>query len=68
MPSDVDIASNALHEIGEKSITSLDDDSDRARLVKQFYAVTRDATLRAHPWNFATTRRSLAQETAAPVF
>ena len=68
MPSDVDIASNALHEIGEKSITSFDDDSDRARLVKRFYDMTRDATLRAHPWNFAVTRRALAQESAAPIF
>mgnify|MGYP001610872693 CR=1 FL=1 len=68
MPSDVEIASAALHELGAAAITAFDDDSDRARVVKALYDATRDATLRAHPWNFALVRKARAQDATAPLF
>lgn len=66
MASVVELCSNALAELGEDTITSLTDDTPRARLCNRFYPSTRDAVLRAHPWNCATARQSLAQLAAAP--
>lgn len=65
--SDVSIANLALTELGDQIITSLTDDSDRARACSLFYVPTRDAVLRAHPWKFATTRLELAALEAEPV-
>jgi len=61
--SEVDICAYALRLIGDQPITALTDNSDRARLCNSIYALTRDATLRAHPWNFATFRAALATAT-----
>lgn len=56
MSERVDIANMALNAIGEQEITSLEDDSDRARVVKTNYIPARDATLEAHEWSFAIER------------
>ena len=61
MATEVSICSNALRRLGDNPITSLTDDTERARLCNSFYADARDAVLRLHPWNFAITRASLAQ-------
>ena len=68
MATEVSICSNALRRLGEDPITSLTDDTERARLCNAFYADARDACLRSHPWNFAITRASLAQLSATPVY
>jgi hypothetical protein len=59
MASEVEICSNALRKLGDKPITALTDDSDRARLCNALYGDTRDAVLRAHPWNCALMRVAL---------
>lgn len=61
MASVVDICNSALAQLGEESITSLDDNSKKARLCKQFYEDTRDAVLRAYPWRCAIEFQSLNQ-------
>lgn len=58
--SDVDIANAALIDLGHEQIQSFFDDSDQARAINAIYAMNRDRTLAAHPWNFATKRLSLA--------
>jgi|TARA_R100000455_G_C6269847_1_gene125537 hypothetical protein len=68
MATEVSICSNALRRLGDDPITSLTDDTERARLCNAFYADARDACLRSHPWNFAITRASLAQLSATPVY
>ena len=68
MATEVSICSNALRRLGDDPITSLTDDTERARLCNSFYADARDACLRSHPWNFAITRASLAQLSATPVY
>lgn len=68
MASEVEICANALRDLGEDPITSLTDDTERARLCNAVYASTRDAVLRAYPWNFAIARQTLAREQAAPAF
>jgi hypothetical protein len=64
----VEIASNALRLLGAKPVTSLDDDSERARQVNAFWPNCRDATLRAYPWKFASTRAALGQLAAGPLW
>ncbi len=68
MSSDVDICNQALVLIGDSPIAAFTDANDRAVVAKRFYESTRDATLRAHPWNFAITRKTLALEAAVPEF
>ena len=68
MATEVSICSNALRRLGDDPITSLTDDTERARLCNSFYADTRDAVLRLHPWNFAITRASLSKLSTAPAY
>jgi hypothetical protein len=68
MASDVEIANNALSMLGDDPITSLTDDTPRARLVNRIYPQTRDAVLRSHPWNCATSRATLGQLSTSPVY
>ena len=70
MASAVDVASKALALIGSEPITSLDppDNTVRAKTIALQYNDARDATLRAHPWNFAIKRASLSADVAAPVW
>jgi hypothetical protein len=64
----VSICSNALLMLGAKTISAIDEDSDRAQLAANLYDSTRDAVLRSHPWNCAVKRVVLAADTEAPAF
>lgn len=66
--SKVQICSNALLMLGAQPINSFDDESDRALLVSNLWPNARDAILRAHPWNCAIKRVSLAPSVTAPAF
>ena len=68
MATEVSICSNALRRLGDSPITSLTDDTERARLCNAFYPDARDHVLRAHPWNFAITRASLAKLSDTPAY
>ena len=68
MATEVSICSNALRRLGDDPITSLTDDTERARLCNSLYAPARDAVLRSHPWNFAITRATLAQLSTTPAY
>ena len=68
MASVVDICNLALNEIGEEPIMDLLEDSKQSRLCNQFYELTRDMILRAHPWNFAIKRVELAMLAETPAF
>lgn len=68
MASEVDIANRALQKLGAESIASLTQDSENARACNLCYEPIRDAELRAHPWNFAIKRASLAADSTAPEF
>lgn len=56
MSARIDIVNNALTWLGEETITSLEDDSDAALIMKTNYEIARDATLEAHDWSFAIKR------------
>jgi hypothetical protein len=68
MATEVSICSNALRKLGDEAITSLSDNTERARLSNAFYEPTRDAVLRAHTWNFAIARQKLSKLTSIPAF
>lgn len=68
MASEVSICNGALLKVGAKTITSLLDGSNEAKICNEFYAKTRDAVLRAHPWNFAIARQSLVRLNPDPIF
>lgn len=66
--SEVSICNIALTMLGEKSITSLGDDSKQARYCALRYGDVRNAVLRAHPWNCALARAQLARLADDPAF
>ena len=68
MATEVSICSNALRKLGDDPITSLNDNTERARLCNGFYEPARDSILRSHPWNFAITRATLAQLSSTPAY
>ena len=68
MATEVSICSNALRKLGDDPITSLSDNTERARLCNGFYEPARDSILRSHPWNFAITRATLAQLSSTPAY
>lgn len=66
--SEIQICSNALLLIGDNPISSFDDGSDRATLASNLWDNSRQAVLRAHPWNCAKEMVALAPESTAPAF
>lgn len=66
--SDVQICNIGLIRVGEKTITALNEGTRQANTANTLYADLRDAVLRAHPWNFATVRKQLAQSARTPAF
>lgn len=68
MATEVSICSNALRKLGDSPITSLTENSERARLCNALYEPARDSLLRSHAWNFAITRAALSQISSTPAF
>lgn len=66
--TDVSICSNALLLLGAQPINDFNEENDRTRLAANLFPYTRDAILRAHPWNCAVKRLILAPEVATPAF
>ena len=68
MASKVTIVNAALHKLGGKRIASFDDESSNADLARDTYEQLRDKLLRAHDWDFASRRASLAASATSPVW
>jgi hypothetical protein len=68
MASAVDICNSALAKVGTARITSLDNNSEEARLCKELYPKLKLELLRSHPWNFAINRVELAEIGTDPIF
>ena len=68
MASEIGIVVSALLELGEEPVVSLDQDVERARVMRGLYAAERDGLLEEHPWNFATVRAGLARLAEGPAF
>ena len=68
MASEVDIINSALNMLGASNIISRGEDSKSARITNQRYDYVRDAVLRAHPWNCAIKRTTLAADSDSAPF
>lgn len=65
----VDVASEALGQLGRAPITDLDDTTDPVAVqCKQYFGSLLRTMLRDHPWNFAKDRVELAENATAPIF
>lgn len=64
----VGICNSALVKIGGELISTLSDDTKRARLCNEQYEKKRDEVLYSHPWNFALTRTTLSPDVAEPEY
>lgn len=62
----IDICNYALKVLGEKAITSIEDESDRAKTLESLYYIARDAVIEEAEWTFATRRFKPAVSTTAP--
>ncbi|KAB1441836.1 hypothetical protein [Pseudodesulfovibrio senegalensis] len=62
----IEICNNALQDLGEDPIMSLVDESKGARLCNRRWPASRDAVLRAHPWNCCMAQAELAASVDAP--
>ena len=68
MAREDDIINSALNMLGASNIISRGEDSKSARITNQRYDYVRDAVLRAHPWNCAIKRVTLAADSDSPTF
>ena len=66
MASLVEIANQALYRVGDESIISLTDNTNRARAINNSWPFVRQEVLRSHSWNAATTRTKVAALTTSP--
>ena len=64
----VGLCNQALHMLGQKSLISMTEDTEAARLCNGRYVYNRDATIRSYPWNCAMYRVTLALSTTAPTW
>lgn len=67
MPSKTDICNLALGKISQGFITNIDDEVRPAEVCKMAFPVLLRGMLHDHKWNFAESRKVLAQDVAAPV-
>lgn len=65
-PSELSIANAALVMLGERRITSFDEETKPARILKERFDAIRDTLLRESEWNFAVARTTLPADTEAP--
>jgi len=59
MSTDLQITNMVLRRLGDSPVSATTEQTTKARLVAELYATIRQATLAAHPWNFALSRRTL---------
>ena len=68
MASKIEIVNRALVKLGEQRITSIDDTSKRATVMKDLWDTERDSELRKRRWSFSIRRASLPADSEAPEF
>lgn len=69
MASQVSIANYAAVKVGaETALSSLSENNKLARAISAVWDIALDATLAAHPWNFAIARASLPELVDLPAY
>lgn len=64
----VSVCNSALVKVGADRISSITQNTKSAILLNAIFNQTRDNVLRAHPWNFAMKRATLAPTSTTPEF
>ena len=64
----LDIINTALISLGAPPVQSINEETTQARIIKAVWNLSLRAVLRAHPWNFAISRKILAPLTTPPAF
>jgi len=64
----VQIVNNGLARISQEAITSLNEDTEQARISNLIYEQVRDDVITDHVWNFAVKRIELARDSEGPAF
>ena len=59
--SPVSICNSALVKLGAERLNSLTENTVQARVCNEQYEKVRDDLLASHPWNFAVSRKALAE-------
>lgn len=68
MAGQIDVCNRALTKIGDDRIISIDDDTERARVLKALWAPLVDSEIRARNWNFAMKRATLPALVSTPAW
>lgn len=66
--SSVGIANLALSLLGEEAITSLTENTARARIMNVWYEQIRDTVAASHLWNELKSRAQLSKDLTGPIF
>lgn len=66
MPTDIDIASNALLLIGDEPISSFTEPGAGATVAANLYTDTYQSVLSTHPWSFALKEQKLSKLSQEP--
>ena len=66
MPTDIDIASNALLLIGDNPISSFTDPGAGSTVAANIYTTTFESVLSTHPWSFALKEQKLSKLSQEP--
>lgn len=66
--SKIQVCSNALILLGQSTIASFSESSDRATACSNLWDNSRQAVLRSHPWNCAMKRVALTPDANTPAF
>lgn len=64
----VSVCNSALVKVGADRISSITQDTKSAKILNAIFNTVRDDVLRAHRWNFAMTRATLAPTGTEPDF
>lgn len=64
----LEIYNLGVTRLGHEQMSSETENTKAGRLCRLHYPLLRDSVLRAHPWNFAIRRATLAQLSVTPAF
>ena len=68
MASKTDIVNRALSKLGQSRVSSIDTNTEAARVMNDMWDNVRDALLQSYPWNFSIKRVLLAKDSTAPAW
>lgn len=62
------ICNSALAKVGQAPISSIDQNTRAAQILKSIFSLIQDEVMSSHPWNFAITRATLSPTSTEPVY